>query len=75
VKIKIVEPRAVGLLDHHAGKQYEAERIDGGYRLIVWKRSHTQPRVKASAVADGHVEVVNEIDYDAIAMPWMVPVP
>jgi len=75
MKIQIVEPKAVGLMAHHAGKQYAAERIEGGYSVIVWKRSRTQPRIADSAVAHGHVEIVEEIDYDAIApgfaMSWV----
>ncbi|HVN84293.1 MAG TPA: hypothetical protein VMW17_05550 [Candidatus Binatia bacterium] len=67
MKIKIVEPRTLGLMAHHAGKQFEAERIEGGYRLIVWKRSRTQPRITDHEVANGHVEIVEEIDCDAIA--------
>jgi hypothetical protein len=65
MKIKIVSPEHMGLMPMHAGKEYDAERIERGYIVKVWKRG-AQPHIDDRWIAHGHAARVAE----AHPSPW-----
>ena len=62
MKIKIVSPEQMGLMSRHAGKEYDAERMERGYIVKVWKRG-SQPHIDDRWIAHRHAELVAENIY------------
>jgi len=64
----------MGLMPGHTGKEYDAERMESGYVLKVWKRG-AQPHIDDRWIARGLAELVAEDIYVDGHTPWGFAVP
>lgn len=74
MKLRILEPARIGLMSHHKGKIYDAEKVKGGFLVRITPKSgfDYQIRVSDRAKDRGEVEVIEEelfIPYAMVSWP------
>lgn len=71
MKIKIIHPEHMGLLPKYEGKEFEATRINNGYKLDnFWPGSITQPHIDDRWISSGYAELA---EFEMNICGWAVP--